>query len=111
MFFSLLKGHLFADGIGLVSHWFLWGLMGIYGRSRGSGGFRRVLVPADLGGILMRALEVSGMFLLGFLWEVDRVLMGFQWNALRALPTATSCFDSCVRWFAVVGSDRGPISR
>ncbi len=67
MFFSLLKGHLFSDGIGLVSHWFLWCLMGIYGRSRGSGGFRRVFVLADLGGILMGALEVVGMFLLGFL--------------------------------------------
>jgi hypothetical protein len=111
VFFSLLKGHLFADGIGLVSHWFLWCLMGIYGRSRGSGGFSRVFVPADLGGILMGGLKVSGMFLLAFLWDVDRVLMGSQWNALRALPTATSCFDSCVKWFAVVGSYRTLISR
>ena len=46
MFFSLLKGHLFADGIGLISHWFLWSLMGIDGRSRGSGEFRRVFVLA-----------------------------------------------------------------
>jgi len=50
VFFSLLKGHLFSDGIGLISHWFLCGLMGIDGRSRGSGGFRRVFVLADLGG-------------------------------------------------------------
>ena len=67
MFFSLLKGHLFADGIGLISHWFLWRLVGICGRSRGSGGFRRVFVLADLGGILMGVLEVVGMFLLCFL--------------------------------------------
>jgi hypothetical protein len=77
VFFSLLKGHLFSDGIGLVSHWFLWCLMGIYGRSRGSGVFRRVFVLADLGGILMGSLEVSGMFLIGFFWVSDRVLMGF----------------------------------
>jgi hypothetical protein len=77
VFFSLLKGDLFSDGIGLVSHWFLWCLMGIYGRSRGSGVFRRVFVLADLGGILMGLLMVSGMFLLGFLWDVERVLMGF----------------------------------
>ena len=68
MLFSLLKGHLFADGIGLVSHWFLWCLMGIDGRSRVSGGFRRVFVLADLGGILMGVLEVVGMFLIGFFW-------------------------------------------
>lgn len=73
MFFSLLKGHLFSDGIGLVSHWFLWCLMGIEGRSRGFMGIRRVFVLADLGGILMGVLMVSGMFLLGFLWDVDRV--------------------------------------
>ena len=66
---------------------------------------------AGLGGIPMRSLEVVGMFLLGFFWDVDRVLVGFQWNALRALPTATSCFDSCGNWFAVVGSDRGLNSR
>jgi hypothetical protein len=111
VFFSLLKGHLFSDGIGLISHWFLWGLMGIDGRSRGFMGIRRVFVLADLGGILMGVLMVTGMFLLGFLWDVDRVLMGFQWNALRALPSATSCFDSCVRWFAVVESYRTLNSR
>ena len=111
MFFSLLKRHLFSDGIGLISHWFLWCLMGIDGRSRGSAGFRRVFVPADLGGILMVDLEVVGMFLMGFFWGSNRVLMGFQWNALRALPSATSCFDSCVWWFAVVGSHRTLNSR
>ena len=111
MFFSLLEGHLLPNGTGLISHWFLWCLIGIYGRSRVSGGFRRVFVLADLGGILMGVLEVVGMFLMGFFWVSDRVLMGSQWNALRALPTATSCFDSCVRWFAVVGSYRGLISR
>ncbi len=68
MFFSLLKGHLFADEIGLVSHWFLWCLMAIYGRSRGSDGFRRVFVLADLGGIMMGGLEVVSMFLMGFFW-------------------------------------------
>ncbi len=62
-------------------------------------------MPADLGGILMGALEVVSMFLMCFFG----ILMGSQWNALRALPTATSCFDSCVRWFAVVGSDRPSI--
>ena len=46
MFFSLLEGHLFSNGIGLISHLFLWIPMGIYGRSRGSGGFRRVFVLA-----------------------------------------------------------------
>jgi hypothetical protein len=97
VFFSLLKGHLFADGIGLISHWFLWRLMGIDCRSRGFMGIRRVSVLAGLGGILMGVLMVSGMFLLGFLWDADWGLMGFQWNALRALPTATSCFSSCVR--------------
>jgi len=59
----------------------------------------------------MGLLEVSGMFLLAFLWDVDRVLTGSQWNALRALPTATSCFDSCGKWFAVVGSYRSLLSR
>ena len=73
MFFSLLKGHLFSDGIGLISHWFLWCLMGIDGRSRGSGGFRRVFVIADLGGILMGALDVVGMFLMRFFWDSDGV--------------------------------------
>ena len=68
--------------------------MGIYGRSRGSGGFSRVFVPADLGGILMGVLEVVGMFLMGFFWVSDRVLMGSQWNALLALPTASLWFDS-----------------
>ena len=77
MFFSLLKGHLFSDGIGLISHWFLWGLMGNDGRSRSFMGIRRVFVLADLAGILMGLLMVSGMFLLGFLWDVERVLMGF----------------------------------
>jgi len=85
--------------------------MGIYGRSRGSGVFRRVFVLADLGGILMRVLEVVGMFLLCFLWVSDRVLMGFQWNALRALPTASLWLDSCVKWFAVVGTYRTLNSR
>jgi hypothetical protein len=111
VFFSLLKGHLFSDGIGLVSHWFLWCLIGIYGRSRGSGGFRRVFVLADLGGILMGVLEVVGMFLMGFFWVSDRVLMGSQWNALRALPTASLWLDSCVKWFAVVGTYRTLNSR
>ncbi len=73
MFFSLLKGHLFADGIGLVSHMVLRFLMGIYGRSRGSGGFRRVFVLADLDGILMRVLEVVGLFLMCFSWGSDGV--------------------------------------
>ena len=59
----------------------------------------------------MGALEVVGMFLLCFFWDSDGVLMGSQWNALRALPTATSCFDSCVKWFAVVGTYRTLISR
>ena len=59
----------------------------------------------------MGALEVAGMFLIGFLWRFNRVLVGFQWNALRALPTASLLLDSCTRWFAVVGSDRGLISR
>jgi hypothetical protein len=75
VFFSLLKGHLFADGIGLVSHWFLLCLMGIYGLSRGSGGFRRVFVPADLGGILMAVLLGSCMFLMGFFWGSGGVLV------------------------------------
>ena len=75
MFFSLLKGHLFSDGLGLVSPWCLWCLMGIDGRSGGSGGYRRVFVLADLGGIPMGVLEVLGMFLLGFLWDVDGVLV------------------------------------
>jgi hypothetical protein len=73
VFFSLLKGHLFSDGIGLISHWFLWSLMGIYGRSRGSDEFRRFFVLADLAGVLMRALEVVGMFLLCFFWDSDGV--------------------------------------
>lgn len=47
--------------------------MGIYGRSRGSGGFRRVFVLADLGGILMGDLEVVGMFLMGFFWGSNGV--------------------------------------
>ncbi len=111
MFFSLLKGHLFSDGIGLISHWFLWCLIGNDGRSRGPMGIRRVFELADLGRILMRVLMVGDMFLLWFLWDVDRVLVGFQWNALRALPSATSCFDSCVWWFAVVGSHRTLNSR
>ena len=66
---------------------------------------------ADLGGILMGVLEVVGMFLMGFFWVSDRVLMGFQWNALRALPAASLLFDSCARWFAVVGSCRTLMSR
>jgi hypothetical protein len=68
VFFSLLKGDLFSDGIGLVSHWFLWCLMGIYGSSRGSYEFRRFFVLTDLGGILMGGLKVSGMFLMRFFW-------------------------------------------
>ena len=85
--------------------------MGIDGRSGGSGGYRRGFVLADLGGILMGALEVVGMFLLCFFWGSDGVLMGSQWNALRALPTASLWLDSCVKWFAVVGSDRSLNSR
>ena len=68
MVFSLLKRHLFSDGIGLVSHWFLWCLIGIYGRSRVSGGICRVFVPAGLDGLLMGFLKVSGMFLMRFFW-------------------------------------------
>ena len=78
MFFSLLKGHLFSDGIGLISHWFLWCLMGIDGCSRGFMGIRRVFVLADLAGILMGVLMVGGMFLLGFLWDSYGILMGFR---------------------------------
>ena len=66
MFLTLLEGHLLSNGIGLISHLFLWIPMGIYRRSRGSGGFRRVFVLAELGGILMGVLEVVGMFLMGF---------------------------------------------
>jgi hypothetical protein len=51
--------------------------MGIDGRSRGFMGIRRVFVLADLGGILMGVLMVSGMFLLGFLWDSYGILMGF----------------------------------
>ena len=68
--------------------------MGIYGRSRDSGGIFRVLSFADLGGFLMGTLKVSGMFLSVFFWDSDRVLMGFQWNVLRTLPSASSCLDS-----------------
>ena len=75
MFFSLLKGHLLSDGIGLVSHWFLWGLMGHGARSRGSGEFRRVYELAGSGWALMGVLMVVGMFLLGFLWGSRRVLI------------------------------------
>ena len=107
MFFSLLEGHLFPDGIGLISHLFLWISMGIYGRSRVPDLLWKVFVLADLGGILMRVLMVSGMFLIGFFG----VLVEFQWNALRALPTASLWLDSCIRWFAVVGSYRTLISR
>ena len=59
----------------------------------------------------MGALEVVGMFLMGFFWVSDRVLMGSQWNALRALPTASLWLDSCVKWFAVVGTYRTLNSR
>jgi hypothetical protein len=68
-------------------------------------------VLADLGGILMGVLEVVGMFLIGFFWVSDRVLMGSQWNALRALPTASLWLDPCVKWFAVVGTYRTLNSR
>jgi hypothetical protein len=74
VFFSLLKRNLFSDGIGLISHWFLWGFMGIYGRRRDSGGIFWVLSFTDLGGVLMWTLKVSGMFLLGFFWDSDRLL-------------------------------------
>ena len=59
----------------------------------------------------MGALEVVGMFLLCFFWDSDGVLMGSQCNALRALPTASLWLDSCVKWFAVVGSYRTLNSR
>jgi hypothetical protein len=86
VFFSLLKGHLFADGIGLISHWFLWCLMGIDGCSRGFMGIRRVFVLADLAGILMGVLMVGGMFLLGFLWDSDGVSGGMPYgHCLRQL--------------------------
>ena len=68
--------------------------MGIYGRSRDSGGIFRVLSFADLDGVLMGTLKVSSMFLTVFFGDFDRVVMGFQWNVLRTLPSATSCFDS-----------------
>jgi len=38
----------------------------------------------------MKSCEDAMMFLLGFLIQD---LMEFQWNALRALPTASLCFD------------------
>ncbi len=53
VFFSLLKGDLLPNGTGLISHGFLWGFMGIYGRSRDSGGICWVLLLADLGGVLV----------------------------------------------------------
>ena len=59
----------------------------------------------------MGVLEVVGMFLMGFFWVSDRVLMGFQWNALRALPAASLWLDPCVKWFAVVGTYRTLNSR
>ena len=62
MVFPLLEGHLFSDGIGLVSHMFLRFLVGIYGRSRGSGGLGRILVLAGLGGVQMAFIRVSSMF-------------------------------------------------
>jgi len=42
----------------------------------------------------MRTMEVSSMFLNGFFIGFDWDLMGFQLNALRALPLATLWFDS-----------------
>jgi hypothetical protein len=39
MFFSLLKGYLFSDGAGLISHCVLRMLMGIYGHKRSLMGF------------------------------------------------------------------------
>jgi hypothetical protein len=68
--------------------------MGIYGRNRDSDGICWVLWFADLGGVLMGTLKVSSMFLTVFFGDSDRVLMGFQWNVLRTLPLASSCFDS-----------------
>jgi hypothetical protein len=62
VFFSLLEGHLFSDGIGLASHMFLRFLVGIYGRSRGSGGIQRVCVIAGLDGYLMADMKISSMF-------------------------------------------------
>ena len=94
VFFSLLKRNLFSDGIGLISYWFLWGFIGIYGRSWDSGGIFWFLSFADLEWVLMGTLKVSSMFLTVFFGDSDRVVMGFQWNVLRTLPSASSCFDS-----------------
>ena len=68
--------------------------MGIYYCSRDSGGIFWVLSFADLDGVLMGTLKVSSMFLTVFFGDSELVLMGFQWNVLRTLPSASSCFDS-----------------
>ena len=47
-------------------------------------------MAAWLDGVLMRSYENASMFLLGFLIQV---LVEFQWNALRALPTASLWLD------------------
>ena len=54
----------------------------------------------------------------GLRYILNRFLLGsmhvfsvFYWNALRALPAASLWLDSCVKWFAVVGSCRALTSR
>ena len=85
MFFTLLKGYLFSNGIGLVSHGILYKGIGIYGN----------LVLMIVSGILMnhkfrllvskRYVYWNHVFISIFNWD----LIDFQWNVLRTLPSVS----------------------
>ena len=66
VFFSLLKGHLFAYGVGLISHRFFGTSGGIYGWIRSWWSVERVLSVAGLGHGRKRSLLNATLFLKEF---------------------------------------------
>ena len=87
VFLPLLEGHLFSNGIGLISHLVVWIPLGIYGRSWGSFRVWRFLLLADLEGLLWVVMKISGIFLIIFFWGNDA---SFQWNALAGIAYGIS---------------------
>jgi hypothetical protein len=108
VFLSLLKGHLLADGVGLISHTVFGVSGGIYGRMRSMCSAEAVLLIADLSHGRERFILNSNIFLKGFISVFLADLVGLRLNPLRGLPSASLLFDPCGSWFAVVVSCRTP---
>ena len=86
---TLLKGNLFSNRIGLISHWVLCRCIGIYGACDPGG---RQWGPdvlhgwtGGLKGLLIRTLCFFGIS--------EWIVMVFQWNVLRTLPSASLLKD------------------